>query len=115
MKSSLSILRDRNPNLIFSILPLPICYIQLNSTPFNQASTMPTATATLRASLEKHNNTFESLLRLIPAQYYIVNEEAEEQVSSSLKTHTRTPSTASVRPLQNTRSTARNKKHLNKP
>jgi hypothetical protein len=47
---------------------------------------MPTATATLRASLEKHNNTFESLLRLIPAQYYIVNEETEEQVSSSLKT-----------------------------
>jgi len=53
---------------------------------------MPTATATLRASLEKHNNTFESLLRLIPAQYYIVNEETEEQVSSSLKTHPRIPS-----------------------
>lgn len=42
---------------------------------------MPTPSATLRASLEKHNDTFESLLKLIPAQYYIVNDETEEQVS----------------------------------
>jgi hypothetical protein len=76
---------------------------------------MPTATATLRASLEKHNNTFESLLRLIPAQYYIVNEETEEQVSSSLITLIKTPSTTSVRLLPNTKSTARNKRHLSKP
>ena len=33
-----------------------------------------TPTATLRASLEKHNETFETLLKLIPAQYYFVNE-----------------------------------------
>lgn len=41
---------------------------------------MPTSAAVLRASLEKHNNTFETLLKLIPPQYYIVNEETEAQV-----------------------------------
>ena len=41
---------------------------------------MPTPAATLRASLEKHNDTFESLLKLIPAKYYIVEEQTEEQV-----------------------------------
>jgi hypothetical protein len=41
---------------------------------------MPTPTATLRASLEKHNDTFEALLKLIPAQYYIINDELEDQV-----------------------------------
>lgn len=43
---------------------------------------MPTPVAVLRASLEKHNDTFESLLNLIPPQYYIVNEETEEQVGA---------------------------------
>lgn len=33
-----------------------------------------TPTATLRASLERHNETFESLLKLIPAQYYFVDD-----------------------------------------
>jgi len=46
---------------------------------------MPTPTGTVRASLEKHNDTFESLLKLIPAQYYIVDEEADDQVSSAFK------------------------------
>jgi hypothetical protein len=41
---------------------------------------MLTPVAVLRASLEKHNDTFESLLKLIPPQYYIVNEDTEEQV-----------------------------------
>ena len=41
---------------------------------------MPTPTAVLRASLERHNDVFESLLKLIPAQYYIVNDETEDQV-----------------------------------
>jgi len=45
---------------------------------------MPTSSAVLRASLERHNDTFESLLKLIPAQYYIVNEETEEQVGQAL-------------------------------
>jgi hypothetical protein len=41
---------------------------------------MPTPVATLRASLEKHNDAFESLLKLIPAKYYLFQEESEEQV-----------------------------------
>ena len=41
---------------------------------------MPTPTAVLQASLERHNDVFESLLKLIPAQYYIVNDETEDQV-----------------------------------
>jgi len=31
----------------------------------------------LRASIERHNTAFESLLRLIPAKYYIVNDDPE--------------------------------------
>ena len=46
----------------------------------SHASFMPTPTAVLRASLEHHNDVFESLLKLIPAQYYIVNDETEDQV-----------------------------------
>lgn len=50
---------------------------------------MPTAPATLAASLEKHNDTFESLLRLIPAKYYLIQEDTEEQVrpNKSLALH----------------------------
>lgn len=44
----------------------------------------PTPANALRASLEHHNETFEDLLKLIPARYYIVNEQKiEEQVSNS--------------------------------
>ncbi|KAA1474599.1 SURF6-domain-containing protein [Dentipellis sp. KUC8613] len=39
---------------------------------------MPTPLATLQASLEKHNATFESLLSLIPAKYYLVRDEGDE-------------------------------------
>ena len=46
----------------------------------SHASFMPTPTAVLRASLERHNDVFESLLKLIPAQFYIVNDETEDQV-----------------------------------
>lgn len=45
---------------------------------------MPTPTADLRASLEKHNDVFESLLKLIPAQFYIVNDETEDKVWKTL-------------------------------
>jgi hypothetical protein len=31
----------------------------------------------LRASIERHNTAFETLLRLIPAKYYIVNDDPE--------------------------------------
>lgn len=40
---------------------------------------MPTSLNTIRDSLEKHNATFESLLNLIPARYYLVQELSEEQ------------------------------------
>lgn len=33
----------------------------------------------IRQSLERHNAAFETLLRLIPAKYYIVNEEPEHE------------------------------------
>jgi len=38
-----------------------------------------TPAATLRASLERHNDEFESLLKLIPARFYLVQDD-EEQV-----------------------------------
>lgn len=41
---------------------------------------MPTATSVLQESLEKHNQVFESLLKLIPAKYYLVQDDAEAQV-----------------------------------
>ncbi|KAI0698977.1 surfeit locus protein 6-domain-containing protein [Cerioporus squamosus] len=43
---------------------------------------MPTATSVLQASLEKHNEAFESLLRLIPAKFYLVQDDAEAQYAS---------------------------------
>ena len=50
---------------------------------------MPSAAAVLRASLERHNDAFESLPRLIPAQYYIANDETEEQAASKYQKHGR--------------------------
>lgn len=46
---------------------------------------MPTPPTTLKASLEKHNDTFEALLKLIPAKYYIVQDQTEEQASKYQK------------------------------
>ena len=39
---------------------------------------MITPDVTLRSSLEKHNDTFESLLKLIPAKYYIPQDDNEQ-------------------------------------
>ena len=39
--------------------------------------------ATLRASLEKHNHTFESLLSRIPAKYYLPQDDDDQQVCST--------------------------------
>ena len=50
---------------------------------------MPTPTAVLQASLERHNDVFESLLKLIPAQYYIVNDETEDQLASKYQKHSK--------------------------
>jgi hypothetical protein len=36
---------------------------------------MPSTTSVLQASLEKHNQTFETLLSLIPAKYYLVRDD----------------------------------------
>jgi hypothetical protein len=41
---------------------------------------MPTSPSVLRTSLEARNETFETLLNLIPAKYYVAQEESEDQV-----------------------------------
>ncbi|KAF8919438.1 surfeit locus protein 6-domain-containing protein [Mucidula mucida] len=46
-----------------------------------------TSSVDLQASLERHNDTFESLLRLIPAKYYLV-QDPDEQASKYQK-HTK--------------------------
>ncbi|KAJ7784403.1 surfeit locus protein 6-domain-containing protein [Mycena metata] len=50
---------------------------------------MPTASSVLQASLEAHNETFESLLSLIPARYYIPLEQTEEQAASKYQKHSK--------------------------
>jgi hypothetical protein len=37
----------------------------------------PTEQEELRESLSRHNETFEGLLKLIPAKYYIVQDDSE--------------------------------------
>ncbi|KAJ3746637.1 surfeit locus protein 6-domain-containing protein [Lentinula detonsa] len=49
------------------------------------STTAITPTSTLRASLERHNDTFETLLKLIPAKYYIVQDLTEEQAASKFQ------------------------------
>jgi len=39
-----------------------------------------TPPATLRSSLERHNEVFEGLLKLIPAKHYLVRDVDEEEV-----------------------------------
>jgi 60S ribosome biogenesis protein Rrp14 len=43
-------------------------------------SMMPTATSILRESLEKHNETFETLLSFIPASYYLLYDDNSDHV-----------------------------------
>ncbi|KAF8172033.1 surfeit locus protein 6-domain-containing protein [Mycena galopus ATCC 62051] len=50
---------------------------------------MPTPSSVLQASLEAHNDTFESLLKLIPAKYYIPLEQTEEQAASKYQKHSK--------------------------
>ena len=54
---------------------------------------MPTATSVLQESLERHNEVFESLLKLIPAKYYLVQDDAEAQVSKYYEKGNRLDST----------------------
>jgi hypothetical protein len=41
---------------------------------------MPTTTSVLRPSLEKHNETFETLLSLIPAKFYLARDDNNDEV-----------------------------------
>ncbi|KAJ7147106.1 SURF6-domain-containing protein [Mycena crocata] len=50
---------------------------------------MPTSSAVLQASLESHNETFETLLKLIPAKYYLPLEQTEEQAASKYQKHSK--------------------------
>ncbi|KAJ7189842.1 surfeit locus protein 6-domain-containing protein [Mycena pura] len=50
---------------------------------------MPTPSDVLRASLEVHNETFETLLKLIPAKHYIQAELSEEQAASKYLKHSK--------------------------
>lgn len=43
---------------------------------------MPTTTSVLRPSLEKHNETFETLLSLIPAKFYLARDDNNDQGTS---------------------------------
>ncbi|KAJ4490066.1 surfeit locus protein 6-domain-containing protein [Lentinula aciculospora] len=52
---------------------------------FTTTTTTVTPIPTLRASLERHNDTFETLLKLIPAKYYLVQELTEEQAASKFQ------------------------------
>ncbi|KAK1227139.1 hypothetical protein PQX77_009879 [Marasmius sp. AFHP31] len=47
--------------------------------------TTTTTTTTLRTSLERHNDTFEGLLKLIPARHYLVQELTDEQIASKFQ------------------------------
>ncbi|KIP09932.1 hypothetical protein PHLGIDRAFT_288687 [Phlebiopsis gigantea 11061_1 CR5-6] len=46
---------------------------------------MATETTALQTSLEAHNATFATLLNLIPAKYYLVQELSEEQIASKFQ------------------------------
>lgn len=48
---------------------------------------MPTPASVLRESLEKCNETFETLLSLIPAKYYIMRDDNDDQVCVSIVSH----------------------------
>lgn len=41
---------------------------------------MSSSTSAIQSSLERHNDTFESLLKLIPAKYYLAKDPADDQV-----------------------------------
>ena len=46
---------------------------------------MLTPVETLRSSLEKHNDAFESLLKLIPAKFYIPQDNNDQVARSCLR------------------------------
>ena len=70
---------------------------------------MPSPATVLRASLERHNDAFESLLRLIPAQYYFVNDETEEQAASKYQEHSKKQNAPKQAVKEATKEAKRNK------
>ncbi|KAJ7598952.1 surfeit locus protein 6-domain-containing protein [Mycena floridula] len=50
-----------------------------------------TSTEQLQKSLEKHNGTFESLLRLIPAKHYLARDPGDDQIPSKYQKHSKNP------------------------
>jgi hypothetical protein len=56
-----------------------LCQSTMDHTQYSLA-VMPTTTSVLRSSLEKHNETFETLLSLIPAKFYLARDDNNDQV-----------------------------------
>lgn len=56
----------------------------------DRAVIMPAASSStqLLESLQRHNDTFESLLKLIPAKFYLVNDDSNDFVPSKYQKHT---------------------------
>lgn len=74
-----------------------LCQWTMNGAKYSLA-VMPTPTSVLRASLEKHNETFETLLSLIPAKFYLARDDNNDQVGPivSLSGLTVTPATGHI-------------------
>jgi hypothetical protein len=62
-------------------LPRPLL---LTVSAMSTSTFTPTPPDVFRASLERHNATFEALLNLIPARFYLIKEETEEQARPAL-------------------------------
>lgn len=78
------VLKSHELGIIFVALLLsinPVASSALGVVSQASAPTMVTSIDVLQSSLERHNATFETLLNLIPAKYYFVQEVSEEQVS----------------------------------
>lgn len=61
----------------------------------------------LRASLERHNQVFENLLQLIPAQFYLAQDRTDDNVCSSFLSFVPFYNSPLDRLAQNTRKTRR--------
>jgi len=67
-------------DVTLSVTRLTIDTLDVHDTVRYSLAVMPTATSVLRASLEKHNETFETLLSLIPAKFYLPRDDNNDQV-----------------------------------
>ncbi|KAG8950129.1 hypothetical protein FRC04_007984 [Tulasnella sp. 424] len=71
---------------------------------------MTTPRSVLRASLERHNATFESLLRLIPPEFYIEQPVNTEQWKSRFQKHTKKEATANKQAVKEATKKAKRQK-----